>query len=286
MQEQSVALSRSVRDSFDLTGRVAVITGGAGRLGSRHAEAVAECGGIPALLDLDSERLDAVIVSIRRDYGIAALGIGCDITSPVAVQAAGSEVLGRLGRVDILINNAANDPKVTGVGLDRNRAVRLETFDLAVWEHDIAVGLTGALLCCQVFGQAMARQGRGVILNVASDLALIAPDQRLYRVAGIPHEQQPVKPVTYSVIKAGLLGLTRYLSTYWAESGVRANAICPGGVYDGQSDEFVAKLTQLIPLGRMAAVDEYKAAIVFLISDASSYMTGSTLTVDGGRTAW
>jgi len=286
MQKQNAASSRSVRDSFDLTGRVAVITGGAGRLGGRHAEAVAECGGIPVLLDLDPERLDAAIVSIRREYGVAALGIACDITNPVAVQAAGSEVLGKLGRVDILINNAANDPKVTGAGLDRNRALRLETFDLAIWERDIAVGLTGALLCCQVFGQQMARQGRGVILNVASDLALIAPDQRLYRVPGLPEEQQPVKPVTYSVIKAGLIGLTRYLATYWAGCGVRANAICPGGVYDGQSGEFVGKLAQLIPLGRMAAADEYKAAVAFLVSDASSYMTGASLVVDGGRTAW
>lgn len=271
---------------FDLTGRVAIITGGAGRLGIRHAEAVAECGGIPVLLDLYSERVERAINGVRDLSGVEGLGIACDITSPAAVRSAGVEVLDRLGRVDILINNAANDPKVSGSGLDRNRSLRLESFDLSIWEQDIAVGLTGALLCCQVFGQEMARRGRGVILNVASDLALIAPDQRLYRIAGAPTEHQPVKPVTYSVIKAGLLGLTRYVSTYWADCGVRANAICPGGVYDGQPDDFVAKLTQLIPMGRMARLDEYKAAIVFLVSDASSYMTGATLIVDGGRTAW
>jgi NAD(P)-dependent dehydrogenase (short-subunit alcohol dehydrogenase family) len=132
----------------------------------------------------------------------------------------------------------------------------------------------------------MARRGRGVIVNVASDLALIAPDQRLYRREGLPEDQQPVKPVTYSVVKTGLIGLTRYLATYWADCGVRANAISPGGVYNGQPDDFVVRLSSLIPLRRMARTDEYQAAIVFLCSDASSYMTGSNLVIDGGRTCW
>jgi NAD(P)-dependent dehydrogenase (short-subunit alcohol dehydrogenase family) len=132
----------------------------------------------------------------------------------------------------------------------------------------------------------MARAGRGVILNIASDLGLIAPDQRIYRQPGLPAELQPAKPVTYSVVKHGLIGLTRYLSTYWAERGVRANSLSPGGVYNNQDEAFVEKLTNLIPLGRMANIDEYKAAVVFLVSDASSYMTGANLTIDGGRTAW
>jgi NAD(P)-dependent dehydrogenase (short-subunit alcohol dehydrogenase family) len=125
-----------------------------------------------------------------------------------------------------------------------------------------------------------------VILNIASDLAVIAPDQRLYRQDGLPDDQQPVKPVTYSVVKTALVGLTRYLATYWAESGVRVNAISPGGVYNGQSDEFVRRLSALIPLSRMAHVDEYKGAILFLCSDASSYMTGFNLVIDGGRSSW
>jgi NAD(P)-dependent dehydrogenase (short-subunit alcohol dehydrogenase family) len=132
----------------------------------------------------------------------------------------------------------------------------------------------------------MARHGRGVIVNVASDLALIAPDQRLYRKSGLPDERQPVKPVTYSVVKSGLIGLTRYLATYWAASGVRVNAISPGGIYTDQPEEFVLRLANLIPLGRMARVDEYEGAILFLCSDASSYMTGANLVVDGGRTCW
>jgi NAD(P)-dependent dehydrogenase (short-subunit alcohol dehydrogenase family) len=150
----------------------------------------------------------------------------------------------------------------------------------------MAVGLTGAFLCSQTVGSYLAGHGGGVILNIASDLGVIAPDQRLYRQEGVAAEQQPVKPVTYSVIKHGLIGLTKYLATYWAEQNVRVNALSPGGIYTNQPEAFVKKLTRLIPLGRMASSDEYRAAVLFLVSDASSYMTGANLSVDGGRTCW
>ena len=272
------------RRLFDLTGRVAVITGGLGLLGRQHAEAIASMGAVTVLADVRVDDTEFVEMKSSGRLGPSACAIAADITSPDSVQALLAEILERFGHVDILINNAANNPTMSRGSADD--AKRLETFPLARWDADIGVGLTGAFLCSQILGTEMATQGRGVIVNVASDLALIGPDQRLYRQPGVPEDQQPTKPVTYSVVKSGLLGLTRYLATYWAQSGVRANSISPGGVYDGQDDAFVGRLTDLIPLGRMANVDEYHGAILFLCSDASSYMTGANLVVDGGRTCW
>ena len=271
-------------DPFDMTGRVAVITGGAGVLGVKHAEALAEAGCTPVLLDLPHSQAEARARELSDKFGLPATALSADITRPEDVGRAVDAVLERFGRVDVLINNAANDPKVgPSQGVQWSR---LENYPLEQWESDIAVGLTGAFLCSRAFGAEMASRKRGVILNIASDLAVIAPDQRIYRKDGLADDEQPVKPVTYSVVKSGLLGLTRYLATYWADAGVRANAISPGGIYAGQADEFVQKLTRLIPAGRMARADEYKAAVLFLCSDASSYMTGQNLVVDGGRTCW
>jgi len=269
---------------FDLTGRVVVITGGAGLLGQRHAEAIAGAGGVPLLADTRTELLDADPVGFAERFGSEASLVRVDVTDPRSVESLLASILGRYGRVDALINNAANNPKVEP-GSDVEFS-RLEAFPMEQWQADLAVGLTGSYLCSRVIGGEMARRGRGVIVNVASDLALIGPDQRLYRQPGLPEELQPVKPVTYSVVKSGLIGLTRYLATYWATSGVRVNAISPGGVYTDQPEEFVQRLSNLIPLGRMANADEYAGAILFLCSDASSYMTGANLVVDGGRTAW
>ena len=269
---------------FDLTGRVAIITGGAGLLGEQHARAIAMAGGIPVLVDIQQQQASEKAAALSREYGVPAIGCAADITRQPEIEALRAEILARFGRLDILINNAANNPKMEA-GTEVNFS-RLENFPLAQWEADIAVGLTGAFLCSKVFGTYMAGHGGGVIVNVASDLALIAPDQRIYRQPGAPEQMQPVKPVTYSVVKSGLVGLTRYLASYWADKNVRVNAISPGGVYNGQPEDFVARLTNLIPLGRMATISEYQGAIVFLCSDASSYMTGSNLVVDGGRSCW
>ena len=279
------ASGRNVRPLFDLSGRVAIITGGSGLLGVRHAQAIAEMGGIPVLVDIDGEQAQERSAEIAKAYGVNALGISADITKTEAVSKILADTIESYGQVDVLINNASNNPKIQAME-GSFPVTRFEKFPLWMWNEDIAVGLTGAFLCSQIIGSEMARGSKGVILNIASDLGVIAPDQRIYRQPGLPDEQQPVKPVSYSIVKHGLIGLTRYLATYWADRGVRVNALSPGGVYTGQDKAFVKRLTNLVPLGRMAKEDEYKAAVVFLVSDASSYMTGANVIIDGGRTTW
>lgn len=274
----------SVETLFRLDGRVAVVTGGAGLLGYQHAATIAALGGLPVLLDINAQALADNVTRLEAETGCKALTLVADITDIDALRAAWEQLQAHHGRVDILINNAARNPKVENA--DGQDFSRLEHFPWEQWRLDLDVGLGGAFNCAKVFGQQMAKQGRGVIINIASDLGVIAPDQRLYRKEGVEPDNQPVKPVTYSVVKHGLIGLTKYLATYWCEQGVRCNALSPGGVYAGQNDVFVAKLAQLIPLGRMADADEYRGAIAFLCSDASSYMNGSNLVIDGGRSAW
>ena len=253
-------------DKFNLNGRVCIITGGEGLLGKKHAEAVKDAGGIPISLDIKGE----------PDFKV-------DITDKKALEEVREKILKRYDRIDVLINNAANNPKMEDA---QTNWTRFENFPEKIWDDDLNVSLKGALFCSQAFGNYMAEQGKGVILNISSDLGVIAPDQRIYRKEGLKEKEQAVKPVTYSVVKHGLIGLTKYLATYWAKQGVRVNAICPGGVFNQQDEEFVKNLVNLIPMGRMADQDEYKAVILFLISDASSYMTGSTVVIDGGRTCW
>ena len=274
----------SALDSFRLDGRVALITGGCGLLGRQHAAAIASAGGIPVLLDIERAKPAAVAASLFTEFASPCHGFVADITQLDALTDLKDQILRDLGRIDILINNAANNPKMECA--DSRNFSRVEYFPMDTWHADLAVGLTGAFLCSRVFGSEMALRGGGVIVNVSSDLGLISPDQRLYTLPGLPPESQPVKPVTYSVVKSGLIGLTRYLATYWAAAGVRVNAISPGGVFTNQPEDFVARLSQLIPLGRMARLDEYQGAILFLCSDASSYMTGSNLIIEGGRTTW
>jgi NAD(P)-dependent dehydrogenase (short-subunit alcohol dehydrogenase family) len=272
---------------YDLARRTALVTGAGGLLGQQHSAALVDAGARVVVTDIGLPQCEAAIAAVKAIAPKADLvAAAIDVTSPESVHAAADDLERRGIAVDILVNNAAIDPKVTSAPGVMHSS-RFEAFPVAQWQMEIAVGLTGAMLCAQVFGGAMARRGTGVILNIASDLGVIAPDQRLYRQPHITRdEEQPVKPVTYSVIKHGLIGLTRYLATYWAEQGVRVNAISPGGVFNNQDPAFVEKLTRLIPMGRMARVDEYCAAIQFLCSDASSYMTGQNIVIDGGRSVW
>lgn len=270
---------------FSLNGRVIVVTGAVGLLGRQHAEAVARVGGTPVLLDLYAEPVEQLAEDISARFGVAASGWVVDVTRESEIEANCAAVLIRYGRIDGLVNNAANNPKVEEAGY--KNFSRLEHFPLEVWQADLAVGLTGAFLCAKHYGAAIARNPQGgSIVNISSDLGLIAPDQRLYRKPRLPDDQQPVKPVTYSVVKTGLIGLTRYLATYWADRSVRCNALCPGGVENNQDPSFLREVSSRIPLGRLARPDEYQGALLFLLSAASSYVTGSVFTADGGRSAW
>ncbi|AND91118.1 SDR family oxidoreductase [Bradyrhizobium diazoefficiens] len=272
---------------YDLTGRTALVTGAGGLLGRQHVAALSEAGARVIVTEIGLAQAEAAVAALKQSTPSADLiALALDVTAQDSVRAANEQLASRGVTVDILVNNAAIDPKVTsspGV----MHSSRFEAFPVPQWQTEIAVGLTGAMLCAQEFGGQMAKRGRGVILNIASDLGVIAPDQRLYRQPHVTREEeQPVKPVTYSVIKHGLIGLTKYLATYWADHGVRVNAISPGGVFNNQDPAFVERLTRLIPMGRMAEVDEYRAAVQFLCSDASSYMTGQNLVMDGGRSVW
>lgn len=280
-------MSEQVRanDLFSLAGRVIVITGAAGLLGRQHAEAVAGAGGTPVLLDIQSQAVEALAADIHGRFGVDASGWRVDITNETDVAANVAALLARHGHIDGLVNNAANNPKVEDSS-DKNFS-RLENFPLEAWQADLAVGLTGAFLCAKHYGSMIAKNpAGGAIVNISSDLGLIAPDQRLYRKPGVPESEQPVKPVSYSVVKTGLIGLTRYLATYWADRNVRCNALCPGGVENNQAPAFLQQVSSRIPLGRMAQADEYRGALLFLLSPASSYVTGAILSADGGRTVW
>jgi NAD(P)-dependent dehydrogenase (short-subunit alcohol dehydrogenase family) len=272
---------------FDLDGRTALITGAAGLLGRQHAAALAAVGARVVLTDLDDAGLQSAAESVRAEIaGADLVPMRLDVTDPASVRSVAEETTRRFGAVDVLVNNAAIDPKVTSTP-GMTHGSRLEAFSVDQWNREIAVGLTGAMLCAQTFGAAMAERRTGVILNIASDLGVIAPDQRLYRKPDASSEaEQPVKPVTYSVIKHGLVGLTKYLATYWAGRNVRVNALSPGGVYNQQDPAFVARLTNLIPMGRMADRTDYRGIVQFLCSDASRYMTGQNVVIDGGRSVW
>jgi NAD(P)-dependent dehydrogenase (short-subunit alcohol dehydrogenase family) len=268
---------------FDLSNKWVVVTGAAGLLGRQHSTALLEVNANLVLLDKDKDKVIQLAHELNQlGFSGKILNYEIDITNESKVLAVNKDLSAKRISINVLINNAAINPKYE-VLADGKNGSRVEDFDLLDWDHQLDVGLKGTFICSKVFGSNMAKQRNGVILNIASDLSIIAPDQRIYNNS---NELQNVKPITYSVIKSGLIGMTKYLATYWNESNVRVNAISPGGVYENQNSEFVSRLTKLIPLGRMASPDEYKSAIQFLCSDASSYMTGQNLVIDGGRSVW
>ena len=269
---------------FDLEGKFALITGGAGLLGKEHAKALLKVNCKVIIVDISSKNLHQLKESLCNEN---CFFYNVDITSESSIEDLSRKLKSQDIRVNILINNAAVDPKVSK-SLDNSlEKSRLENFPIHEWQNQINVGLTGAFLCSKIFGTIMAHElNEGIILNIASDLSVISPDQRLYENSNLDWKMQSVKAITYSVIKSGLIGLTKYLATYWVNQNVRCNAISPGGIYVGQDISFVNKLEKLIPLGRMANIDEYHSAIQFLCSEASSYMNGQNLVIDGGRSIW
>lgn len=278
---------KKYEQQFSLKDKVIIITGGGGLIGMKHAEAVMEGEGIPVLLDIVATGMERVVNSLKEEYGdnIKVETFVTDITKKDALYEIRDVLLEKYGHIDGLINNAANNPKVEG-GSKNLAATKFPEFPVDIWNDDIAVGLTGAMLCCQVFGAVMENQGKGAIINISSDYGIISPNQNIYRKEGVPEDEQIIKPVSYSVVKHGIMGLTKYLATYWGLKGVRVNTLCPASLLNGQDPEFVKKLSSLVPMGRMSNPDEYIGTVLYMLSDASSYMTGATVVLDGGRTIW
>jgi NAD(P)-dependent dehydrogenase (short-subunit alcohol dehydrogenase family) len=270
-----------VRELFSLRGRTAVITGAVGLLGREHCFALGAAGANVVATDLDAESC-RLLASQLEARDVRAVGVPADITDARAVERVRDAALAQFGGIDVLVNNAAIDDKFDPQA--DGESSRFETYALESWRRSLEVNVTGTFLCCQVLGREMARRGRGSIINVASTYAIVAPDQSLYQDGA--GTQRFFKSPAYSTSKGAVLALSRYLATYWGRTGVRVNALSPGGVEDAQDPSFIANYSRRTPLGRMAQRDEYRGALVFLASDASSYMTGSNLVVDGGWTAW
>jgi len=273
-------------EKFNITNQVCIVTGAAGLLGYKHTEAILEGGGIPVLLDIKQDALEKEKLYFLDKYPNSKIEIfKANITNRKELEEIRDILLEKYKRIDVLINNAANNPKMEAHS-ENMGAIRFHNLPIEIWNQDIAVGLTGAFLCCQVFGKVMEDKNYGVILNISSDYGIISPDQRIYQKEGLKDDEQTIKPISYSVTKHGIIGLTKYLATYWAKNGIRVNTLCPASLYNKQPEEFVTKISNLIPLGRMSNPEEYPATILYLISNASSYMTGATVILDGGRTIW
>ncbi len=273
---------QNIFDKFRLDGQVAVVTGGAGLLGKEFCRTLSQAGAAVVVSDLD-EAAACNVAQELVDSGGKAVGVGVDVTQPDSVRGMAEAALKAFGRLDVLVCSAALDPKFDSSHAGQHRNT-FEDYPAEMWRQALDVNLTGLFLCVQAAAKPMLAQNHGVIINICSTYGLVGPDQRIYRKPG--EEEQSYKPVYYSVTKAGVLGLTRYLATYYAGKNIRANALTPGGVFNNHDEVFVQNYSARTVLGRMARGDEMNGALLFLASDASSYMTGANLVVDGGWTAW
>ncbi|HUE99168.1 MAG TPA: SDR family oxidoreductase [Anaerolineales bacterium] len=273
-----------IQEKFDLAGRVAVVTGGVGLLGTEFCRTLAEAGAVVAVVDLNDSASQAVADALSNS-GYKALAVPTDITQPESVNAAVEKVLSAFGRIDILVNSAALDPKFDPEAVNKGITPgAFEDYPLDLWNSALNVNLTGMFLMTQACVKPMIEQGKkGSIINICSTYGLNGPDQRIYVKEG---RRVAFKPVYYTVTKAGVMGFTKYLAAYYAEMEIRVNALTPGGVFNNHEDYFVKNYSAKTILGRMARKDEMNGALLFLASDASSYMTGNNVVVDGGWTAW
>jgi 2-deoxy-D-gluconate 3-dehydrogenase len=274
-------MEETIFDKFRLDGQTAIVTGAAGLLGKQFCKTLAEAGAQVIAADLDIDGANLVADGLQK-AGYHAAAKQVDVTSKDSVENTVSQALHDFGRVDILVCSAALDPKFDDSQAGQH-ANTFEDYPLSAWQQALDVNLTGMFLCAQAAVKPMVRQDHGVIINICSTYGLVGPDQRIYERPGQP---QQFKPVFYSVTKAGVLGLTRYLATYYSGKNIRANALTPGGVYNQHDPEFLQKYSARAVMGRMANLDEMNGALLFLASSASSYMTGANLVVDGGWTAW
>jgi NAD(P)-dependent dehydrogenase (short-subunit alcohol dehydrogenase family) len=266
-------------DVFSLEGKVAVVTGALGLLGRHHCQALAEAGANIVVGDLDGEQSQVLASTLPTP----SLGVSMNVTEPASITHTLETALTTFSHVDVLVNNAAINDMFESPTMAAELS-KFESYPLAMWKRSLTVNVTGIFLCAQIIGSQMAKQGGGSIINIASTYGMVGPDQSLYRTpAG---QQQFYKSPAYPTTKGAVIAFTRYLAAYWGEVGVRVNALSPGGVRNGQEDYFVANYAAKTPLKRMANPTDYKGAIVFLAGDASTYMTGANLVVDGGWTAW
>ena len=274
----------TIQDKFDLTGRTAVVTGGGGLLGSEFCRALAQAGAAVAVAEIAEESGQRVARELSKDR-YRAQAFRCDVTDPASVRGAVEGTLSAFGSLDILVNCAALDPKFDAEALKKGIAPgAFEDYPLDQWNAALNANLTGVFLITQACVRAMLEHGtRGSIVNICSTYGLNGPDQRIYVKDG---KRVAYKPVYYTVTKAGILGFTKYLAAYYAGTEIRVNALTPGGVFNDHDEYFVRNYSARTILGRMARPDEMSGALLFLASDASSYMTGANLVVDGGWTAW